>query len=78
MDPSKEASTVSFADQPPHVKSHRLRRIFGTPPFSNTDVCLEEDEMEDDQENPQGPSLEMKRAHKLHKFFGTKVDEGTL
>jgi len=76
MDPKKEASTVSFADQPPHVKGHRLRKIFGTPPVSNTDMALDEDDMEDiENSNQNGPSLEMKRAHKLRKFFGTKVDE---
>jgi len=77
MDPDKEASTVSFADQPPHVKSHRLRRIFGTPPVSNKDTFMEEDVMEVETNN-QGRTPEMKRAHKLHRFFGTKVDEGIM
>jgi len=73
IDPNKEASAVSFANQPAHVKGHRLRKIFGTPPVHNEPIP--EEEGDKDEVDQQGPSLETRRAHKLHKFFGKKPDE---
>jgi len=71
MDPSKEASYKSFVDQPANVSSLKLKKIFGTP-----DAAAAID-LNDRNAGAveSGTIKKAKRAHKLHKFFGIKVDE---
>jgi len=71
MDPLKEAAYKMFADQPANVKSMKLKKIFGS---SDVAAAVDRDELTADYEETD-PMKKAKRAHKLHKFFGTKVED---
>jgi len=73
MDPIAEASHKSFADQPANVRPLKLKKIFGTP---SAGVGANSDTMEGSNVHGEsGASKKTKRAHKLHKFFGTSVKD---
>jgi len=70
MDPTKEASYKSFVNQPTNVTSLKLKKIFGTP-----DAAAAIDLSDRTLAQESGTAKKAKRAQKLNKFFGAKVDE---
>jgi hypothetical protein len=72
MDPNTEATYKTFAGQPANVTPLKLKKIFGT-----TEAAVAIAVTDSSNANPSGPTTITRRAHKLHKFFGMKVGEGS-
>lgn len=73
MDPLKEAAYKMFAGQPANVTPLKLKKIFGTPDVA---AAVDNNELPQSPDCPiDSPTKKAKRAHKLHKFFGTKVED---